>query len=332
MASIGANKFAEANNIDTGLSKGQAVTIAIVGDVHNQWSSQDSKALEALDVDLALFVGDFGNEAVPIVQQIAAVATTKAVILGNHDAWYVASKVNQKKSPYNPIKEDRVQQQLDALGDCHVGFGKLEVAKCQLTVVGARPYSWGGTQWRHGQFYKDRCDIGGFVESTAKICESIDAAEHDTLVFLGHNGPAGLGDQVHNICGRDWKKRGGDYGDPDFANAIAHARTSNRHVPLVVFGHMHHELRYDKTRLRDRVVVDNHGTVYVNGANVPRVLETNSSWQCSFTLVTLAASKVETVRLIWVDNAAKLISDEYLYRADVKTQHITRRMDEFGLA
>ena len=37
--------------------------IAIVGDVHDQWDENDRDALHALNVDLVLFVGDFGNES-----------------------------------------------------------------------------------------------------------------------------------------------------------------------------------------------------------------------------------------------------------------------------
>lgn len=304
---MGTSSFAFANKF-TGTA---VITIAIVGDVHGQWSHADTSALISLRADLVLFVGDFGNEDVSIVQQIAAVSLPKAVILGNHDAWYTSSKRNRKKCPYDFSKEDRVQQQLDALGDCHVGFGKLEVPG--LTVIGARPFSWGGARWRHHQFYQERYGVHNFTESAAKICATVDAAEQDTVIFLAHNGPSGLGHQAHSICGRDWKRSAGDYGDPDLAAAIAHTRRSNHQVPLVVFGHMHHELRYDKTRLRDRVIVDNHGTVYVNGANVPRIRETDSGWQGSFTLVTLEAGKVQTVRLVWVDKAAHFISEECLY-------------------
>lgn len=291
----------------------QLTTIAIIGDVHDQWSSADANALEALDVDLGLFVGDFGNEAIAIVRQVAAVSMPKAVILGNHDAWYTASKQNRKKCPYDQTKEDRVQQQLDALGECHVGFSKLEVPWCNFTVIGARPFSWGGASWRYKRFYRERYNVSSFADSTARICASIDTAEQDTLIFLGHNGPAGLGDQIHNICGRDWKRSGGDYGDPDFAAAIAHAHQSNKYVALVAFGHMHHELRHDKTRLRERLVVDDYGTVYANGAQVPRVIETDSGWHRSFTLVTLQNSAVQAVRLVWVDDTGRIVSEEYLY-------------------
>lgn len=290
-------------------------SIAIVGDVHDQWSSTDAKALAALDVDLVLFVGDFGDEAVSIVRQVAAVSLPKAVILGNHDVWYTASKRDRKDCPYDRTQEDRLQQQLEALGDCHVGFGKLEVPECKVTVVGVRPYSAGGGRWRHRKFYRDRCNVHSFEESTARICATIDAAEHDTLIFLGHNGPAGLGNQVYDICGRDWKRNGGDYGDPDFAAAIASAKSSGYQVAFVTFGHMHHELRHDKTRLRKRLVVDEHGTVYVNAAQVPRVMDINGYWRGSFTLVTLQGSLVHTVRLIWVDAAGDIVSEEYLYAA-----------------
>lgn len=305
-------------SVETNASTGvPATTIAIVGDVHDQWSDADNQALMALGIDLVLFVGDFGNEAVEIVRQVAAVSLPKAVILGNHDVWYTASKSNRKKCPYDPTKEDRLRQQLDLLGNSQVGFGKLEFHLGQLTVVGARPFSWGGARWRNKQFYRDRCNIRSFDESTAKICSAIDAAEHNTLIFLGHSGPSGLGDQVHAICGRDWKRKGGDYGDPDFADAIAYAQRSGRHVPLVTFGHMHHELRHDKTRLRQRLVVDDYGTVYVNAAQVPRVIETNGR-QRSFTLVTLQASRIRKVRLVWVDDAARLVSEETLYQRHTK--------------
>ena len=297
-----------------------AVSIAVVGDVHTQWSDADTNALNALRIDVVLFVGDFGNEAIDIVRQVANVPLPKAVILGNHDAWYTAGTKYRKSCPYDFTREDRVQQQLDALGKAHVGFGKLEVPKHRITVVGSRPFSWGGSTWRHQSFYKERYGVHDFDESAAKICEMASLAQQDTLIFLGHNGPTGLGDQVHDICGRDWKRQGGDYGDPDFATAIATAQQDKLAVPLVVFGHMHHELRYDKTRLRQRVVVDNYGTVYVNGAQVPRVIKIENSNRRSFTLVTLQGGAVQTVRLVWLDHENSIISEEYLYQTQGKSQ------------
>ncbi len=91
-------------------------TIAVIGDVHDQWDTEDNACLHALNVDLALFVGDFGNESVSVVRNVADLNLPKAVILGNHDAHYSASPKKRKKCPYDFTKEDRVQQQLDLLG------------------------------------------------------------------------------------------------------------------------------------------------------------------------------------------------------------------------
>ena len=233
------------------------------------------------------------------------------MVLGNHDAWYSASSQHRKRCPYDRDKEDRVQQQLDALGSSYVGYSKLEVPHHGFTVVGGRPYSWGGPRWRHRRFYRQRCGVASFDESAAKIGANIDAAAADTVIFLGHSGPQGLGDRTYDICGRDWKASGGDYGDPDLAQAIAYAKAQGRRVPLVTFGHMHHALKDDSTRLRTRLVIDPQGTVYLNAAQVPRVRGDAHS----FTLVTLQAGQVQQVRLVWTTQQGKILSSEELCTA-----------------
>lgn len=61
--------------------------LAVVGDVHGQWCSvRDAAALEVLQPDVTLFVGDIGNENVALVTDIASLPRRKAVIMGNHDA------------------------------------------------------------------------------------------------------------------------------------------------------------------------------------------------------------------------------------------------------
>jgi uncharacterized protein (TIGR04168 family) len=37
---------------------------------------------------VAVFVGDFGEESIGLIRRVASVPMPKAVILGNHDAWY----------------------------------------------------------------------------------------------------------------------------------------------------------------------------------------------------------------------------------------------------
>ena len=290
------------------------VKIAVIGDVHDLWELKDNDALKHLGVDLALFVGDYGNEAVDVVRRIAAVDLPKAAVMGNHDAYYSASNKGQQKCPYDREKEDWVQLQMDLLGEAHIGFGKREFPQFALTVVGGRPFSWGGSKWRYRKFYRDRFDVKNFDESSDRILAAADEAEHSTVIFLGHVGPYGLGNQREDICGKDWGKRSADYGDPDFAEAIALTQKSGKHVPLVAFGHMHHKLKNTDSRLRTRVVTGPEGTIYFNAANVPRVTATPTGRHRSFSVVTLREHNVESINLVWLDAAFERISEEYIYR------------------
>lgn len=285
-----------------------SITIAVVGDVHNQWEDRDGIALKHLGVDLVLFVGDFGNEAVQVVRQIAQVPIPKAVILGNHDAWYSASSWGRQKAPYDQSQEDRVQQQLDILGSAHVGYSQLNFDSYGISVVGSRPFSWGGTTWRNNQFYRDRYNIASFEESSQQIINSAHQATQDNLIIIGHNGPWGLGDRPESICGRDWKSEGGDYGDPDLTEAISQIRQLGKSIPLVTFGHMHHALKYPVGKRRTIVEVRDD-TVYLNAACVPRIIQNDRS----FSLVKLNRGIVQEISLVWLDGNFAIQSDEILY-------------------
>lgn len=52
-----------------------------------RWDDDSEAALRSLLPDVAVFVGDFGEEDVALVARIAAIPQRKVVILGNHDAW-----------------------------------------------------------------------------------------------------------------------------------------------------------------------------------------------------------------------------------------------------
>ena len=292
----------------------EEITIAVVGDVHDLWDDEDATALERLGVDLVLFVGDFGNEAVEIVRQIAAVDLPQASILGNHDAWYTASSWGRQKAPYDRTLEDRVQQQLDLLGKSHVGFSSLDFSQFELSVVGSRPFSWGGSTWRNSEFYRDRYDIKSFEESTRQIVKSARDTAHQTLIFIAHNGPYGLGDLTESICGRDWKQEGGDYGDPDLTKAIAEVRNLGKSIPLVTFGHMHHELKNPRGKRRSIVEVRDN-IVYLNAACVPRIVKDSEGSKRSFSLVTLRQGIVREISLVWLNRDYEIQSDEVLYQA-----------------
>jgi uncharacterized protein (TIGR04168 family) len=284
--------------------------IAIVGDIHSQWNELDNYLLELLNFDLVLFVGDLGNEDVSVATHIAAVKLPKAVILGNHDAWYTASPWGQRQCPYDRTQEDRVQQQLDVLGICHVGYGQLDFPELNLSVVGSRPFSWGGKEWRNKDFYQERFGISGFTASAARIVEAAATATTDRLIVIGHNGPTGLGDEAEDICGRDWETIGGDYGDPDLAVALQTLRSQGKQIPLVAFGHMHHRLRHDQQRLRiAHRQVEN--TLYLNAARCPRI-ETSTTGESlrNFSVITLGETGVLAAGLIWVNAQGRICAEE----------------------
>jgi uncharacterized protein (TIGR04168 family) len=290
------------------------VKIAVVGDIHDLWEDEDAIALHKLGVDLVLFVGDFGNESVDVVRKIASIDIPKAAILGNHDAWYSASTWGRLRCPYDRKKEDRVQQQLDLLGEAHVGYRSLDFPEFKLSVVGSRPFTWGGEAWKNEEFYRERYGVTSFEDSIERIVAAAKSTAYETIIFIGHNGPTGLGDRPEDPCGRDWQPLGGDHGDPDFTEAIAQTQKLGKKIPLVTFGHMHHNLRHTKERLRSAIATSSEGTIYLNSASVPRIIQTQSDRLRNFSLVSLEAGTVSQISLVWVSKDYAVASEQLLYR------------------
>lgn len=292
----------------------QVIKIAVVGDIHDLWEAEDGIALKQLGVDLVLFVGDFGNESVEVVRQISSLDLPLAAIMGNHDAWYTASEWGKKRCPYDRTQEDRVQQQLDLLGETHVGYGKLDFPEFNLSVVGSRPFSWGGDVWKNERFYRERYAVTSFEDSVECIVAAAESATYETIIFMGHNGPLGLGEAPEAPCGRDWEPLGGDHGDQDFAEAIAKTQLLGKKIPLVTFGHMHHNLRHTKEKLRTPIHTSSEGTVYLNSAKVPRIVQTETDRLRNFSLVSLQGGVVSQASLVWVGSDYTVASEEILYR------------------
>ena len=288
------------------------IKIAVIGDIHDQWEAEDRKALEYLGVDLVLFVGDFGNEAIAIVREVAATTLPFAAILGNHDAWYTASPWGRKKPPYDPEKVDRVREQLAILGESHVGYGKRDFPELGLSVVGGRPFSWGGSQWSSEQFFRDRYSVSGFLDSGDRIVSAAKETSQDTVIFLAHNGPYGLGDCPEDICGRDWEPLGGDHGDADLADAIARTRLLGKKIPLVTFGHMHQSLRHTKDHQRTMLKIQDN-TFYLNAAQVPRILSYKGETRRNFSLVVLQNGEIANISLVWVGKDYQIVAEEFFY-------------------
>ncbi|XP_078157946.1 calcineurin-like metallo-phosphoesterase superfamily protein [Carex rostrata] len=298
------------------------VRIAVVGDVHDDWElEEDSRALQFLEPDLVLFTGDYGNENVELVRSISNLKMPKAAILGNHDCWHTHQ--------FSEKKPDRVQQQLQCLGEEHVGYQRLDFPELKLSVVGGRPFSHGGDRLFRKQLLSKWYGVNDMEQSARKICKAATGTpEENTVVILAHNGPTGLGSKVNDICGRDWVFGGGDHGDPDLAQAISELQSNTQiPIPLVVFGHMHKSLAYSSTNFRKMIAVGNKEIMYLNGAVVPRVkhiLVDNASSSSedlknvpensgsvtaslrAFTVVDMHEGKVKKISETWVLVADKI--------------------------
>ncbi|PRW59109.1 metallophosphoesterase [Chlorella sorokiniana] len=261
------------------------VTLAVVGDVHSQWDADSEAALAWLGADVAVFVGDFGEEVVQLVERIAALPQPKVVCLGNHDAWFSLTPNGRRRYARAMLQSSSlaareayteggstpaIARQLDALGTDHIGYSSKRFPELGLTLVGARPFSKGGKQWSDvADFYEEHYGVGGHQDSALRILDvALGAAEGDCRVVVAHNGPAGLGGRRHCICGVDWTEPEADFGDPDLQEALDMMHAQGVRVPLVLFGHMHSQLK--GRGHRNMVEVDPAtGTVYINAAVLP---------------------------------------------------------------
>jgi uncharacterized protein (TIGR04168 family) len=229
--------------------------IAIAGDLHGQWDAVDVALLGRLAPDAVLVVGDLSDGQERIAASLGRLDHPLACILGNHDTGKDASG-------------RRLQRQIDLLDGRHCGWGLRELHPPGLSVVGGRPGSAGGGY----QLSRPVKALWGPVppeESAERIVKAALSADPALpLVLLAHSGPSGLGSEAHAPCGRDWKAPARDWGDQDLALAIERIRR-HRPVPLVVFGHMHHQLRRGSGERRS-FQTDRHGTAYLNAACVPR--------------------------------------------------------------
>lgn len=313
--------------------------IACVGDIHGMWNENDETALRGLRPDLALFVGDYGDEDVRVTQRVANFAASVdfgvATVFGNHDAQYTASSHKRTYAPYNVATTCRVSDQMRMLAPYDVSYRSAAFDALALSVCGGRAFSFGGPNWKYKQFYLKFLGVSGMEDSRAKLALAATQAQHDRLVFLSHSGPVGLGARPEDPCGKDWgDEPGGDYGDVDLRHAMNAARSAGMRVPLVVFGHMHQALQGGSG---ERVMVtserdgdSDHDTVMVNAAVVPRHRTGRSGPVHHFQMVYMRHDgDVDKVEESWVAPNGRIATSCVLYEvAEAAAQRATLAVTE----
>ncbi len=236
-----------------------------IGDLHGHFDETDANFLGDRDPTLVVFVGDLGDENPRMAQRVAALQVPTRCILGNHDAW-----LSFRQKAATPA----LLESLAILGDKHMAYDCHDIESAGVSLVGARPFSWGGPSLRSPELYTELYGVGDHEASAARIVEAAERARFKSIVVVAHNGPYGLGKQSSDIFGKDFGRPGGDWGDLDLQLALRELEKRGFRVPLVVAGHMHHVLSYPRGAYRKRCVVTDR-TVYVNVARVPRIHRTS---------------------------------------------------------
>jgi uncharacterized protein (TIGR04168 family) len=313
--------------------------LAVIGDVHDHWDDDSATALSSLDADIAIFVGDFGNENVEIVKKVASYPdANKIFMLGNHEAWYcLTSRGRQRalkvalqssslyannlasKSMSGPVgTSPALEEMFRVLGKDHIGFSSTIFDQFGVAFVGGRPFSKGGKRWSDiAAFYKHHYGIETMEECAHRIVDiALSQPLELPLVLIAHNGPTGLGNKRYSPCGVDWQEPEEDFGDPDLGEAIEVLTTQNRAPSLVLFGHMHHNLKNGGKR--NMVFVnDVTGTVHLNAAVVPRIRKftrtmdnstTNEIKGHHFLMVEMEQGVVSAAKHIWAGVEGKVVS------------------------
>jgi len=282
--------------------------IALVGDLHAAWDDADAAYFGSSDYHKVLVTGDLGNSGqangVKIAQSLSRMAKDTLVMPGNNDASDYAAIVAELhyQAGRSELLAGLVSSRRGSLMQrhrvqiCGYSLHPLTLDDFDLTLVAARPFAMGGGDLSFAREMRDLFQIENLEASTERLKGLVDAVETEHVVFFGHNGPSGLGALRESPFGRDFHAAAGDWGDPDLAEAIAHARRRGLKVLCVLAGHMHWSLRGGGNRSW-HVVLDD--ILYVNAARVPRHVRHEQGIRRHHLALTLTRERA-SVEEVWV--------------------------------
>ena len=259
--------------------------IAIIGDIHEQWSEADNAYFNRSNYDLLLFVGDLTSilslKRTPFVaKRIGRLKKPALMIAGNHDIHnllqMLAEVMDNRRLAVltgrrHAVFHERLQRWLGpvTLGGYSSHF--LQAGDVAFDVILARPCSMGGANINFAPMLRDVYGVHDMDTSVERLRACVDQTRSDRIIFLAHNGPSGLGGAPDDLWGRDFGQNiGGEWGDDDLRQAIDYACAQGKRVEVVVAGHMHLFTKHGEERPWRRW---RDGVQYINAARVPRVRE-----------------------------------------------------------
>jgi uncharacterized protein (TIGR04168 family) len=253
----------------------------VLGDLHSAWNAADVAYFNASDYELLLFTGDLGasgpRDGTRIARSLSGLQRPALVMPGNNDvAQYgeLAAELTYRRAQVGLLSEvEGEAASLEGRGHvrmCGLTAHRFELSDGPLTVIAGRPFAMGGSELSFPEALERSFGVRSLEASAEKMCALVDQAQDGRLIFLAHNGPAGLGDRADAIWGRDFRAPHCDWGDADLTAAIAHAQARGRAPAAVIAGHMHWALRGGGTR---REQLERDGILHFNAARVPRIFQ-----------------------------------------------------------
>ena len=251
-----------------------AFSMGIVGDLHTHFDDVDVHQLNARSYDMLFFTGDLGGgsreSSLGMARLLAHLEGPVLVMPGNNDTVDIrelAAELTHRKGVNRIMAITRQTGFDNDVRLCGYSLHRVAAGRREVSLIAARPHSMGGPELTFPDYMAHTYGIHSLADSVARLRALVDQAGRD-IVFLAHNGPLGLGEEPADIWGCDFKPGGGDWGDPDLAEAVAYARAQEKRVLAVVAGHMHLRTRQGAERPWR---VERDDVLYVNAARVPRI-------------------------------------------------------------
>lgn len=297
----------------------EADRIAVIGDLHGRYSNLDNDYLEQSSSDLVLFVGDLGsgtlNNGLEMIKTISRLRVPGLLLPGNNDAPHLAALAAELAFQSGKSELFRLMGPTARKGvtPCGLSLHELSTRHGGVSLIAARPCAMGGSECSFADILRRTHHIGTLDESLSKMKELVEQAAHDTVLFLAHNGPFGLGGEPDDLWGRDFTLKHHphaprDWGDTDLTAAIHHARSVGKRVIGVIAGHMHRSEHQPRPLFAQR-----RETTYVNSAQVPRIMLMNDQEHHHYVEVEidLRAEVALRVQERWVVPVASPPSSQY---------------------
>ena len=260
-------------------ARNERFRLGFIGDLHTHWDAVDVSQFARSDYDLLFFTGDLGGgsqeSCLRMARLMAALRQPALVMPGNNDTVDIhalaAELAHQRGiNKLLSIAQDDDDQADEELGISLCGYShhRIHAEDTQVSLLAGRPHSMGGPNLSFPDYMAQTYGIESMEDSRDRLCSLVDEVDSDRVIFLAHNGPFGLGELPADMWGCDFKEDGGDWGDRDLSEAIAHARSKGIKVLAVIAGHMH--LRTKQGDMRPWQLASDE-TVYINASLVPRI-------------------------------------------------------------